>query len=94
MINFNHWLCYMMWPYHTADVSLSVHLWQTIIIVIHRFNADIDAYRCMLHQPQRLGYMYAYPATVDIALTMIHIDIYVRVANVIIIFIIDNTYNC
>ena len=36
---------------------------------------------------------HAYPATVDTALTMIHLDVYVRVANVIIIFIINNTYN-
>ena len=38
--------------------------------------------------------LHAYPATVDIELTMIHIDVYVRVVNVIIIVIIDNTYNC
>ena len=37
--------------------------------------------------------LHAYPATVDTALTMIHLDVYVRIANVIIISIIDNTYN-
>ena len=31
--------------------------------------------------------LHAYPATVDTALTMIHLDVYVRVANVIILII-------
>ena len=31
--------------------------------------------------------LHAYPATVDTSLTMIHLDVYVRVANVIILII-------
>ena len=74
MINFNHWLCYMMWPYHAADVSLSVHLWQTIIS--HSPFQCGHRCLCMLHQPQRLARQHAYPATVDTALAMIHLDVY------------------
>ena len=46
-----------------ADVSLSVHLWQPIIIVIYRFNADIEAY--MHAASNTTSRLHAYPATVD-----------------------------
>ena len=54
-------------------------------IVIHRFNAAIDAYVCCINHKDYM--LHVYPATVDTALTMIHLDVYVRVANVIIMII-------